>query len=298
MEEETHWQRNKSKESKRQQLWPVTSMSDRPFKMSKDLQNQQHSFQSSVSYATPTYSVFPFSPPSSLSSSSRVVFPLALDGTQQPLESLHQLRSRDTPLQNQQQMMSFSAQSPQNFAGKLGTSSPSGSMMNNNWGQENRDVLFRPLLHPYSTTKLYRGVRQRQWGKWVAEIRVPQKRTRLWLGTFDTAEDAAMAYDREAYKLRGNNAKLNFPENFLSQEPLPEQATESLPLQLPQQPQLEDDILEEDTGIGPSEVIAGDGIQGNSENYGASSQLLLSDFEAWFNSIPEDSGAGSPFWDD
>nr|QNI23787.1 AP2/ERF transcription factor [Camptotheca acuminata] len=64
---------------------------------------------------------------------------------------------------------------------------------------------------PQNATCEYRGVRQRTWGKWVAEIREPKKRTRLWLGSFATAEEAAMAYDEAARRLYGPDAYLNLP---------------------------------------------------------------------------------------
>ncbi|KAG8058440.1 hypothetical protein GUJ93_ZPchr0002g26579 [Zizania palustris] len=59
--------------------------------------------------------------------------------------------------------------------------------------------------------KKFRGVRQRHWGSWVSEIRHPLLKRRVWLGTFETAEEAARAYDEAAVLMSGRNAKTNFP---------------------------------------------------------------------------------------
>ncbi|KAJ6993532.1 hypothetical protein NC653_016615 [Populus alba x Populus x berolinensis] len=59
----------------------------------------------------------------------------------------------------------------------------------------------------------YRGVRKRKWGRWVSEIRLPNSRERIWLGSYDSAEKAAHAFDAALFCLRGNTMKFNFSEN-------------------------------------------------------------------------------------
>ncbi|WOH01872.1 hypothetical protein DCAR_0521258 [Daucus carota subsp. sativus] len=93
---------------------------------------------------------------------------------------------------------------------------PSASATNNRRRreqQEEEEVSDRsaPPPPPARPQRKYRGVRQRPWGRYAAEIRDPVMRKRLWLGTYDTPEEAAAVYDTAAIKLKGPDAITNFP---------------------------------------------------------------------------------------
>ncbi|XP_022776484.1 ethylene-responsive transcription factor 2-like [Durio zibethinus] len=104
----------------------------------------------------------------------------------------------------------------------MGISSEDGSSF---W-MGKREECFRNGNQKVVKGRHYRGVRQRPWGKFAAEIRDRAKNgARLWLGTYETAEEAALAYDRAAYKMRGSRALLNFPHRIGNNEPEPVRVT-------------------------------------------------------------------------
>ncbi|XP_039037798.1 ethylene-responsive transcription factor ERF062-like [Hibiscus syriacus] len=124
-----------------------------------------------------------------------------------------------------------------------------------------------------SPGKLFRGVRQRHWGKWVAGIRLPRNQTRVWLGSFETAEEAATAYDTAAYILRGEHAQLNFPD--LKDQMVANSLNGNTAALLKAKLQ----AISQKSGLGPSTTMskpAVEEVSGSDRNTEKSKEVLLS----------------------